>query len=97
MAERRGHAFYRQIAFTLLTTSARQVLGCSFLTLSGTARSAPRSAVHQWKLLFDLLDFEESSSIIPNHPPCVAHPSVRPAAPADSRGRRAACAQAVAA
>ena len=97
MAERRGHVFYRNEDTTLLTTSARQVLGCSFLTFSGTARSAPRSAVHQWKLLFDLLDFEESSSIIPNHPPCVHHPSVRPAAPSDSRVRPAARAQAVAA
>ena len=97
MTERRGHAFYRNEDTTLLTTSARQVLGCSFLTLSGTTRSTPRSAAHQWKLLFDLLNFEEASSIIPKHPPCVGRPPMRPAASSDSRVRPAAHAQAVAA
>ena len=96
MAERRGHAIYRHEDTTLLTTSARQVLGCSFLTFSGTARSAPRSAEHQWKLLFDLLNFEEASFIICKHPPCVGRPRVRPVAPSDSRVRPAARAQAVA-
>ena len=95
MTERRGHAFYRNEDTTLLTTSARQVLGCSFLTLSRMARSAPRSAAHQWKLLFDFRDFENSSSIIWKHPPCVHHHPMHPAAPSDSRVRPAARAQAV--
>ena len=96
MADHRGHAIYRHAVGKRGTTSARQVLGCSFLTLSGMARSAPRSAVHQWKLLFDLLNFEEASFIVCKHPPCVSRPRVRPAAPSDSRVRPAARAQAVA-
>ena len=90
------HVFYRPTAWTLLTTFARQVSGCSFLTFSAAARRAPRSAAHQWKLLFDLLNFEETSSIIPKHTPCVHHPPVHPAAPSDSRVHPAARAQAVA-
>ena len=64
MARRRGHAFYRQIAFALLTTSAWQVSGSDFVTSSVAAQMAPRSAVQQWKLLFHFLDFQKSSSII---------------------------------
>ena len=90
------HVFYRPTAWTLLTTFARQVSGCSFLTFSAAARRAPRSAAHQWKLLFDLLNFEETSFIISKHPPCVHHPPVHPAAPSDSRVHPAARAQAVA-
>ena len=88
--------FYRQITFALLTTFARQVSGCSFLTSSAAARMAPSSAAHQWQLLFDLLNFEEASFIISKHPPCVHHPPVHPAAPSDSRVLPAARAQAVA-
>ena len=96
MAGRRGHAFYRQIAFALLTTSSSQVTGSDFVTFSAAARMALRSAVHQWQLLFDFLDFKKSSSIIWKHPPCVHHHPMHPAAPSDSRVRPAARAQAVA-
>ena len=84
MTERRGHVFYRHEDTTLLTTSTWQVSGYSFLTSAPAANMARRSSEQRWQLLFDLLDFEEASSIIPNHPRCAAHVPVHPAIPLPS-------------